>query len=160
MTFIINLQLPSQSLLWRAILQHILLSQQPGLRFEDQQVGRTAAKSANFVDYVEKCFTKLNIELKLTKIELESIYQEFSGLYRHKLNAFYQIRSLFAPLIEGLILLDRLVFLLEQVLKFVLYFSVLKILLYLYEYMLCRIKSTMLIWFAFLIQSSVPDLMH
>ena len=47
--------------------------------------------------------------------ELESIYDAMSIEYGQKLNTFYQLRSLFAPLIEGLILLDRLTFLLEQV---------------------------------------------
>ena len=47
--------------------------------------------------------------------ELESIYDSMSIEYGQKLNTFYQLRSLFAPLIEGLILLDRLTFLLEQV---------------------------------------------
>lgn len=46
--------------------------------------------------------------------ELESIYDSMSIEYGQKLNTFYQLRSLFAPLIEGLILLDRLTFLLEQ----------------------------------------------
>lgn len=46
--------------------------------------------------------------------ELESIYDSMSIEYGQKLNSFYQLRSLFAPLIEGLILLDRLTFLLEQ----------------------------------------------
>ena len=47
--------------------------------------------------------------------ELESLYGSMSVEYGQKLNSFYQLRSLFAPLIEGLILLDRLTFLLEQV---------------------------------------------
>ena len=47
--------------------------------------------------------------------ELESIYDSMSIEYGQKLNTFYQLRSLFAPLIEGLILLDRLTFLQEQV---------------------------------------------
>ena len=38
-----------------------------------------------------------------------------SEKFGHKLNAFYQFRSIFAPLIEGLILLDRLTYLQEQV---------------------------------------------
>ena len=44
-----------------------------------------------------------------------------SEKFGHKLNAFYQFRSIFAPLIEGLILLDRLTYLQEQV-SFVLHF--------------------------------------
>ena len=58
-------QMPSQSLLWRAILQHLLLLHNPELGFQDQQVGRIAAKSANFVDYVQKSFVKLDLQLKV-----------------------------------------------------------------------------------------------
>jgi len=109
-----NKQMPSQSLLWRAILQHLLLLHNPELGFHDQQVGKIAAKSANFVDYVQKGFVKLDLQLKMNPEELESIYDSMSIEYGQKLNTFYQLRSLFAPLIEGLILLDRLTFLLEQ----------------------------------------------
>ena len=58
-------QMPSQSLLWRAILQHLLLLHNPELGFQDQQVGRIAAKSANFVDYIQKSFVKLDLQLKV-----------------------------------------------------------------------------------------------
>ena len=63
------LQLPSRSLLWRAILQHILLKQKPDLQFKDQQVGRIAAKSANFLDYVQKSFAKLGLALQVNQFE-------------------------------------------------------------------------------------------
>jgi len=45
-----------------------------------------------------------------------------SEKFGHKLNAFYQFRSIFAPLIEGLILLDRLTYLQEQVSFCITYF--------------------------------------
>ena len=60
-----TLQLPSRSLLWRAILQHILLKHKPDLQFKDQQVGRIASKSANFLDYVNKSFAKLGLNLQV-----------------------------------------------------------------------------------------------
>ena len=60
-------QLPSDSLLWRAILQVILKDHKPNIKFEEQHVGRTAKKSNNFVSYVHKSFEKLNIELKVDK---------------------------------------------------------------------------------------------
>jgi len=109
-----NQQLPSHSLLWRAILQHILLKHKPDLQFKDQQVGRIAAKSANFLDYVQKSFAKLGLTLQMSSEEIMVLHDEFSSKFAHKLNAFYQLRSLFAPLIEGLILLDRLTFLRQQ----------------------------------------------
>ena len=59
------MQLPSESLLWRAILQVILKNHKPDLKFEDQHVGRTAKKCENFVSYVHKSFEKLNLELQV-----------------------------------------------------------------------------------------------
>ena len=46
--------------------------------------------------------------------EIQEIYHTFSFNHRNKLNSFYQLRTLFGPLIEGLILLDRTVYLMEQ----------------------------------------------
>jgi hypothetical protein len=46
-------------------LQHILLKHKPDLGFDEQQVGRIAAKSKHFVDYVEKGFAKIGLELKV-----------------------------------------------------------------------------------------------
>ena len=57
--------------------------------------------------------------LQMSSEEIMAIHDEFSTKFAHKLNAFYQLRSLFAPLIEGLILLDRLTFLRQQVRKYV-----------------------------------------
>merc|ERR1711862_659857 len=62
----------------------------------------------------KKSFTKLGLQLKMNDEELQSIHDTMSLEYDQKLNTFYQLRSIFAPLIEGLILLDRLTFLLEQ----------------------------------------------
>ena len=46
--------------------------------------------------------------------EIEEVYNQLAAKHRNQLNAFYQVRALFGPLIEGLILLDRLAYILEQ----------------------------------------------
>ena len=46
--------------------------------------------------------------------EIEAIYNKLAAKHQNQLNAFYQLRALFGPLVEGLILLDRLVYMLEQ----------------------------------------------
>jgi len=109
-----NLPLPSESLLWRAILQVLLKRHKPDLKFEDQHVGRTAKKSDSFVNYVHKSFEKLNIELQISDEEIEQVYQTFAGTHRQKLIGFYQLKSMLGPAIEGLILLDRLLWLAEN----------------------------------------------
>ena len=50
----------------------------------------------------------------MNDVEIEVIYKSLSEKHRNDLNAFYQLRALFGPLIEGLILLDRIVYLFEQ----------------------------------------------
>ena len=49
----------------RASDKDLPVQHNPELGFQDQQVGRIAAKSANFVDYVQKCFVKLGLQLKV-----------------------------------------------------------------------------------------------
>ena len=105
-----NKNLPSHSLLWRAVLQVMLLQVLPTLSFHDQQVGRIATKSADFVDYVHRAFKKLKLELTFSDDQILEIYEKYKLLYQQKLNCFYQLRSLFAPIIEGIILLDRLLY--------------------------------------------------
>jgi hypothetical protein len=39
---------------------------------------------------------------------------KYGAEYGRKLNCFYQFRALFAPLVEAIILLDRVLFVLEQ----------------------------------------------
>ena len=51
----------------------------------------------------------------MTQDEIQNIYAHQSEEYGHKLNSFYQLRSIFTPLIEGLILLDRLTYMHQQV---------------------------------------------
>eukprot|EP00094_Tigriopus_californicus_P007696 TCALIF_07412-PA protein Name:"Similar to Mettl25 Methyltransferase-like protein 25 (Mus musculus)" AED:0.60 eAED:0.60 QI:0/0.33/0.5/0.5/0.66/0.75/4/0/156 len=108
-------ELPTPSLLWRAVLQSLLLESHPNLGFQDQQVGRIAKKSKTFPHYARAAWEKLALgPFKWTDEEMEKIFEAEQRKFGHGLNAFYQYRSLFSPLIEGLILLDRLVFLLEQ----------------------------------------------
>ena len=51
----------------------------------------------------------------MTQDEIQNIYAHQIEEYGHKLNSFYQLRSIFTPLIEGLILLDRLTYMHQQV---------------------------------------------
>jgi len=109
-----NLPLPSESLLWRAILQVLLKRHKPDLKFEDQHVGRIAKKSDSFVNYVHKSFDKLCIKLEISDEEIEQVYQTFARSHRQKLIGYYQLKSMLGPAIEGLILLDRLLWLAEN----------------------------------------------
>lgn len=58
---------------------------------------------------MQKAFQKLKIDLLWNAEKIEQIYIQLSAKHRSQLFAFYQLRTLFGPLIEGLILLDRIV---------------------------------------------------
>ena len=85
------------------------------MSFQDQQVGKIGRKANDFSEYFKLGREKLNLQFEMSDEELLETYERYSKAFESKLNAFYQFRSLFAPIIEGLILLDRLAFLMEQV---------------------------------------------
>ena|ERR1719295_393687 len=64
-------------------------------------------------------------KLQISDEEIDHVYRTFAKSHRQKLMGYYQLKSMLGPLIEGLILLDRLQWLAEkqvliQVAKFVL----------------------------------------
>jgi len=105
-----NKNLPSHSLMWRAILQVMLINLIPNLTVLDQHVGRIAAKSKHFADYVVRAFSKLGFDLTLTEEQIWEYYNEYQPKFQHQMNCFYQLRSLFGPIVEAVILLDRLAY--------------------------------------------------
>ena len=107
-------RLPDKSLLWRAVLQAIAAKVAPHLSWQQMMVGNIAAKSDSFVEYAKKCFDKFKVDIGMSDQELSELYQEQENKFAKKLNAFYQFRALFAPLVESIILVDRLVFLEEE----------------------------------------------
>lgn len=102
----------NRSLYWRALLQE-LLCKKYGAVSESFQVGRIAAKSSNFNEYVQKSLNKLDLKIEITEDEINS-YMEKYALHENRLQRFFLLRSSLAPIIEGLILLDRMAFLSEQ----------------------------------------------
>ncbi|XP_050096594.1 probable methyltransferase-like protein 25 [Anopheles aquasalis] len=106
----INRENPSDKLGYRALLQVVLL--QYGQK-KSLQVGRL--KSGAFIDYVRKSVRRLGLEDRVT-ISDESLL-ELEARFTpelEQLKVFYLIRQQFAPVVETLILLDRLLFLRES----------------------------------------------
>ena len=106
--------LPNKSLLWRAVLEMILHKVAPDLPKEERVVGRIAVKSKNFVDYARRAFAKLKVESDLSDSALSELFNKYEMEFGSKLNCFYQYRALFSPLVEAVILTDRLLFMKEQ----------------------------------------------
>lgn len=102
----------NRSLYWRALLQE-LLHKRYGSVPESIQVGRIAAKSSNFYEYVQKSIKKLDLTIEVTESEVNSYLEKYT-LHENRLQRFFQLRSSLAPIIEGLVLLDRVAFLSEQ----------------------------------------------
>ena len=106
--------LPDRSLLWRAVLQAVAAKVAPDLTWQQMKVGNTAAKCETFLEYARTCFNKIGLELAMSDQQLVEMYQDLAARFGKKLNAFYQLRALIAPLIESIILVDRLVYLQEE----------------------------------------------
>ena len=102
---------PSQSLLWRAVLE--LMMDTAGVEQERRNVGR-AAKCDTFLQYVRRAEDKLKMTLGLSDTEVTEQFSDLQQLHWRKLVAFYQFRALFALLIESIILTDRLLYLQER----------------------------------------------
>ncbi|XP_021923443.1 methyltransferase-like protein 25 [Zootermopsis nevadensis] len=102
--------LPSESLFFRALLQ-VLVFNKFGNDIPWGQVGRL--KYHNFADYVQKAVKKLHLNIDVSTDEIESLYKEHS-VDQQLLHVFFIMRVALAPVIEAVILLDRLLYLHEQ----------------------------------------------
>jgi len=106
--------LPNKSLLWRAVLEMILNKVASDLTKEERIVGRIAVKSKNFVDYVRRAFSKLKVDSDISDNDISEMFNIYEVEFGAKLHCFYQYRALFSPLVEAVILTDRLLFMKEQ----------------------------------------------
>lgn len=106
--------MPKKALFWRALLQKIIWDKYEEIELLENNVGPLAKKCSRFVDYVNKAMKILKIEIEISELEATDYEQKYKA-YEQKMNAFFQFRCLFAPVLETTVLLDRLCFLLEQV---------------------------------------------
>ncbi|KAK8765662.1 hypothetical protein V5799_031730 [Amblyomma americanum] len=101
------------TLFWRALLQMLLTD-------EELQSGRRVGRvvgAKSFVEYVHQALQRLGREVEddaTLRAEAESLERRYAGKQRHQLSAFHRLRVAWAGCIEALLLLDRLMFLLEQ----------------------------------------------
>ncbi|CAH0552937.1 unnamed protein product [Brassicogethes aeneus] len=106
-----NKELPSKTIFYRALLQIYMKINHPDVIIKD--VGRFRKPASDFVDYTRKALKRLKLELDLSDEVLHEFYKEYECRC-DELNVFYLIRCLLAPVIENLILLDRILFLHEN----------------------------------------------
>ncbi|XP_037032231.1 methyltransferase-like protein 25 [Bradysia coprophila] len=104
--------LPQISLFYRALLETLIADKYPEYK-NRIQVGRSK-RTTNFVDYVRVACKKgeLNFD-SITDDELLTLEKSLDH-HRLQINLFYLVRMTFAPVIETLILLDRLLYVKEN----------------------------------------------
>lgn len=103
-------ELPSKTLFYRAILQVFMRNHQLNAT---KHVGRFRKEPENFENYAYEALKYLGFNNFANSEQLVELYVTFEK--RHsELNVFYLMRCLLAPVIESVLLLDRLLFLYEN----------------------------------------------
>lgn len=103
-------ELPNLCLFYRSLFEVLICG-----KIQDQkyaQVGKIK-KIKNFPDYFRKCLKRIDIEMDIDDNDLNILYNKYD-YERQLLNLFYLIRMTLAPVIETIILLDRLLYLKEN----------------------------------------------
>lgn len=110
-------ELPGRSLFYRALLEVLIAERRPELR-NCVQVGRMKGVDAlPFGAYVARCAKRLGADaLPVDVAEVErreaALMVEYA-LEQRRMELFYLVRQTFAPVLETVILLDRLLYLRE-----------------------------------------------
>lgn len=104
-------ELPNISLFYRALLELLICEEHPDLK-DCVQVGKVR-KFSSFVEYVDLCRNKYpHLNLKSERIANAAKLEDMQQGKKY-LDLFYLLRMTFAPVLESLILLDRLLYLKE-----------------------------------------------
>jgi len=105
--------IPTEWLLFRAVLEKILLDNFGPELVDTFEVGRIGSKIEGFLDYTRTACKRLNIVLNISDEEIEEYYTRYKHL-KEKLEFYFMIRLALAPVLENIILLDRLLYLKEE----------------------------------------------
>ncbi|XP_050420826.1 probable methyltransferase-like protein 25 isoform X2 [Adelges cooleyi] len=108
-----DLAYPTKPLFYRSLLQVYLLQELSIDEVNRQHVGRLAHKCATFNEYVHKAVKRLKLNIKVDDEKVNNLYNSHLVDYE-KLQVFFLLKQVLAPVIEGFILMDRLLYLYEQ----------------------------------------------
>lgn len=106
-------ELPNEIIFYRALFEIILKTEFKHLQSEEKHVGRFRKKPASFLDYTKKALKRLNLNINMTEVEIQSLLNEYEER-EYELYIFFLLRNMLSPIIESLILLDRLLYLQER----------------------------------------------
>ncbi|BES98108.1 methyltransferase like 25 [Nesidiocoris tenuis] len=104
----------SDPLMYRAVFEHLMDHVLGLANISKPEVGRISAKCSNFVQYARKACSKLDLRLDMTDEEISTYYDTLRVQHESKLKFYFLLRLAVAPVIDNVILLDRLVFLMEN----------------------------------------------
>ncbi|CAG5043495.1 unnamed protein product [Parnassius apollo] len=108
-------QLPSKSLLYRALFQVIVKRHLPGFALTDGRLKRLASNCDDFNEYFKMADSVLALGLfdKLSDSYLKEVSKDLNCQWKQVV-LFYLLRLCLAQVIESVLLLDRLLYLLEN----------------------------------------------
>ncbi|XP_030030040.2 methyltransferase-like protein 25 [Manduca sexta] len=106
-------QLPSKSLLYRALLQDIIKKYLPDVKITEGKLKRISSKCLNFEQYVNAADAILKLDI-LDRLSERQLSIEDEDSQWKKLVLFYLIRLCLAQVVESVILLDRVLYLYEN----------------------------------------------
>nr|CAB3265792.1 protein RRNAD1-like [Phallusia mammillata] len=105
-----------RSLFYRAVLS-VILKEKYGLKSDskDACIGKIFSKSHSFLDYIRRSLNKLRLDSSLlSDEEIDNYLQSYEPRFK-ELVAFSMIRHQYGPAVESIIVLDKYLYLLEQV---------------------------------------------
>ncbi|KAF5273060.1 hypothetical protein FQR65_LT04802 [Abscondita terminalis] len=104
-------EVPSRTLFYRAILEVLL--DKYNVDTDKRKVGKLKKECKSFVNYVHSSISNIDPTFKICNDEIDDLFNEYK-CYEKQLYVFHMLRCMLAPVIESLILLDRLLFLYEN----------------------------------------------
>ncbi|CAH1400739.1 unnamed protein product [Nezara viridula] len=108
-------QIP-QTLMFRAVFESFMEHKMGKCIGKGREVGRMRSKCSSFVEYSRKGIKKLGYNIHVSDEEIATFFEKYAPSLQF-LEFYFMIRVVLAPVIENIILLDRLLFLQENGIK-------------------------------------------
>lgn len=102
-----------QTLMFRAVFESFMEHKMGKCIGKGREVGRIGSKCSSFVEYSRKGFKKLGYDIDVTDEEIDAFFDKYAPSLQF-LEFYFMMRVVLAPVIENIILLDRLLFLQES----------------------------------------------
>ncbi|XP_029343839.1 methyltransferase-like protein 25 isoform X3 [Acyrthosiphon pisum] len=103
----------TKPLFYRALLQVYLVQELGHDNISRCHVGRLAHKCLTFNEYVHKAVKRLQLNIEIDNEKINAFYDKYLIEYE-RLKVFFILKQALAQVIEGLIIMDRLLYLHEQ----------------------------------------------